>query len=142
VSTVEDNKAVVMRFFEAASKNRMDDFDELMIPEFVTHGDALFPFFRGREGMKKGVGGFKNAFPDATLTPEVVFGEGDKVMAHVRVDATQEKEWLGVQPSGKKYSWTATTIIRFNEDGKMAERWVIEDELGMMQQLGIMPRMG
>jgi predicted ester cyclase len=96
----------------------------------------------GRDGMKGGVGFFKKAFPDARLHLEQIFGEGDRVVAHVRVTGTQELEWLGVPASGQQYTWTASTIIRFNPDGMMAERWVIEDELGMMQQLGIMPRPG
>jgi steroid delta-isomerase-like uncharacterized protein len=140
MATPEQNMATVRRFFGAASDANFDDFDNYMIEEFVTHGDALFPFFRGREGMKRGVGGFKNAFPDARLNVEIMFAEDDKVVAHVRVSGHQEKEWLGVPPEGKEYSWTASTIIRFNDQGQMAERWVIEDELGMMQQLGIMPR--
>jgi hypothetical protein len=37
-------------------------------------------------------------------------------------------------------TWTASSIIRFNSAGKMVERWVIEDELGVMQQLGRVPR--
>jgi predicted ester cyclase len=140
MATPEQNMTTVRRFFEAASTANFDDFDNYMVEKFVTHGDALFPFFMGRQGMKVGVGGFKNAFPDARLQIEEIFAEGDKVMAHVRVTGHQEKEWLGVPPAGKEYSWTATTIIRFDDQGQMVERWVIEDELGMMQQLGIMPR--
>jgi predicted ester cyclase len=142
MATVEQNIATVKRFFEAASTANFDDFDNYMIEKFVTHGDALFPFFMGRDGMKGGVGFFKKAFPDARLHLEQIFGEGDRVVAHVRVTGTQELEWLGVPASGQQYTWTASTIIRFNPDGMMAERWVIEDELGMMQQLGIMPRPG
>jgi len=141
MATPEQNIETVRKFFEAASTANFDDFDNYMDEKFVTHGDALFPFFMGREGMKGGVGFFKKAFPDARLHLEEIFAEGNKVVAHVRVTGHQEKEWLGVPPpeDGRAYTWTASTIIRFDDDGTMAERWVIEDELGMMIQLGIMP---
>lgn len=139
MATPKQNMATVRQFFEAASTANFDDFDNYMVEKFVTHGDALFPFFMGREGMKGGVGFFKKAFPDARLNLEEIFAEGNKVVAHVRVTGHQEKEWLGVPASGNEYTWTASTIIRFDDDGKMVERWVIEDELGMMIQLGIMP---
>jgi len=140
MSTPEQNIATARRFFESASNGTFDDFDEYMIPEFVTHGDALFPFFRGRDGMKGGIGGFKNAYPDAKLTVEQIFADGDRVMAHIRVNGTQEKVWLGVPAKNEAQTWTSTTVIRFDKEGKMAERWVIEDELGMLQQLGLAPK--
>src|SRR5215212_5844489 len=127
MATPEQNIEAVKRFFNAASTANFDDFDNYMVEKFVTHGDALFPFFMGREGMKGGVGFFKKAFPDARLNLEEIFAEGNKVVAHERVTGHQEKEWLGVPASGNEYTWTASTIIRFNDDGKMVERWVIED---------------
>ncbi len=46
--STEENKAVVRRFFEAATTGNVDALDDLMIPEIVTHGDALFPLIRGK----------------------------------------------------------------------------------------------
>ena len=79
MATPEQNIETVKRFFNAASTANFDDFDNYMVEKFVTHGDALFPFFMGREGMKGGVGFFKKAFPDATLHLEEIFAEGNNL---------------------------------------------------------------
>ena len=60
-------------------------------------------------------------------------------MVHVQINGTHENEWMGVPGTHQKMTWTATSIIRFNAEGKMAERWVIEDQLGLLQQLGRVP---
>ena len=139
---VDENLATARRFFQAANEDDFDTFDEIMITDFITHGDALFPFVRGKDILKVALPAFKAAFPDAKITPEVMFGDGDRVVAHVNVTGTHKGTWLGAEPTNKAMKWTATTIIRFNPDGKMAERWVIEDELGVTEQLGIVPAIG
>jgi predicted ester cyclase len=113
-----------------------------MVPDFITHGDIRFPFVRGRDGLKAAIPPFRAAFPDWVVTPEVIFADGDRVVAHIKCIGTHEGPWLGVEATHKKLTWTASTIIRFNEEGKMAERWAIEDELGIMEQLGIAPPVG
>lgn len=135
-----DPVASLRRLFEALSSPDsavlVQAIDELMVPGFVTHGDALFPLAFGREALERAIPAFKRAFPDATVTIQQIVADGDKVMAHVVVTGTHEDEWMGVAPTHRRMTWTATSITRFNDEGKMAERWVIEDQLGMLQQLG------
>ena len=138
------NIAATRRLFEALSSRDPSvlpaAIDELMVPEFVTHGDALFPLVYGRDALRQAIPRFKAAYPDATATVQQIFAEGNKVVVHVRVNGTQEGEWMGMPATRRPMNWTASSIIRFNSAGKMAERWVIEDELGVMQQLGRVPR--
>ena len=135
------NISATREFFEALSDEPdriVKLIDELFSSELVTHGDALFPqpVAHGIEGMKQGLAGFKDAFPDVTATVRQIFGDENKVMTRVELAGTQEKEWMGVPATHKKMTWTATQILRFNDAGKAVERWVIEDQLGMLQQLG------
>jgi len=41
-------------------------------------------------------------------------------------------------PSGKKATWEAIHITRV-KDGKIVEHWAVQDQLGMLQQLGFIP---
>jgi steroid delta-isomerase-like uncharacterized protein len=140
----EANVAAVRRLFEALSSTDSNvlvaAIDELMVPGFVTHGDALFPFVYGRDALKQAIPAFKAAFPDATATIQQIVAEGNKVMAHVQVSGTHENEWMGVSGTHRKMTWTASSLTRFDSEGRMAERWVIEDELGVLQQLGRVSR--
>ena len=48
MASVEQNIAAVRKFFDEISAGNMGVVDEVMIPEFVTHGDAMFPFVAAR----------------------------------------------------------------------------------------------
>jgi predicted ester cyclase len=139
-TTPERNKNTVIRFFLAANNNQLQELDEFMAEDFVTHGPkSLLPRAVGREAHKKGIGGFKETFPDATIEIIHILGQGDKVVTRQKVTARHIKEFMGVQPTFKFLTWTATQIARFNDSGMMVERWVIEDFVSMFQQLGILP---
>jgi predicted ester cyclase len=47
---------------------------------------------------------------------------------------------MGAPATDKKITWTASSIIRFNDEGKMVERWAMQDQLTVRQQVGIVPR--
>lgn len=141
MTTVEANKAAVQRLCEVVNMGNIDALDELFAPDVATHGDTLFPMVQGREALKNGIRAMRAAFPNATFTLERLFAEADKVVAHLRANGTHQGVWLGAAPTGREMIWTASTIARF-DNGKIVENWIIQDELGLMQQLGLVPTPG
>ena len=65
--------------------------------------------------------------------------EGDLVVAHAKSTGTMKGEFVGMPPSGKTATWEAIHITRIKND-KIVEHWQVQDQLGMLQQLGFMPR--
>jgi predicted ester cyclase len=45
---------------------------------------------------------------------------------------------MGIPPTGRRVEISGVTINRFS-GGKIAEDWYQSDDLGMMQQLGVVP---
>jgi predicted ester cyclase len=78
------------------------------------------------------------AFPDAVVTVEDIMGEGDKVVARIKMNGTHKGTYLGMAPTGKKFSIEAIGIYRI-AGGRIAEVWSVSDALGMMQQIGAIP---
>ncbi len=139
-TTPEHNKNTVIRFFLAANNDQLQEIHQYMAEDFVTHGpQSLLPRAVGLEAHLQGIGGFKKTFPDAKIEIINIFAEGDRVMTHQKVTARHVNEFMGVQPTFKFIEWTATQIARFDDNGIMVERWVIEDFMSMFQQLGILP---
>jgi predicted ester cyclase len=62
--------------------------------------------------------------------------EKDKAAARYIMRGTHQGEFVGVAPIGNRVEVTGIDIVRF-ERGKMVEHWPYSDELGMMQQLGL-----
>jgi predicted ester cyclase len=144
MSSTEANVDAVRRLHEALNTHDENVFieavDDLMIPGITIHGEANRPFMIGREGFKQAISLMRSVFPDSTATIQVIFAEGSKVMWREEVQATHASEWMGVPATHKKIMWTASSIVRFNDEGKMVERWAMQDQLTARQQIGIVPR--
>jgi predicted ester cyclase len=144
MSSTEANVDAVRRLHEALNTHDENVFieavDDLMIPGITIHGEANRPFMIGREGFKQAISLMRSVFPDSTATIQVIFAEGSKVMWREEVQATHASEWMGVPATHKKITWTASSIVRFNDEGKMVERWAMQDQLTARQQIGIVPR--
>jgi predicted ester cyclase len=67
-----------------------------------------------------------------------MIAEGDKVMTRLSAYGTHTGELFGIPPTDKQVSMTAIVIHRI-ENGKIVEHWSELDNLGLMQQLGIVP---
>ena len=70
------------------------------------------------------------------FTIEEQIAEGDKVATRWTVTGTHKGDYRGISPDGKVGTNTGITIHRI-AGGKMVESWVNSDDLGMLQQLGV-----
>ncbi len=138
----EDNKALVRRFFEEVfNEKRVDRADEFVAPDYLDHA-AVPGQGPGLEGAKQQRWAmYFAAIPDIHATIDDMVAEGDKVVVRYTVEGTQQKELLGVPPTGKRFQTSAICIYRLVE-GKVAENWEQMDTLGLMQQLGVIPAPG
>ena len=135
------NKAVMERFYaEVVNTGNLDLIDELLTDDFVEYEEfpGLTP---DRAGVKQFFGLFKQAFPDATMTPEQMLAEGDMVAARVRIRGTHRGEFMGVPATGKEIDVEAVDIVQFH-DGIASAHWGVSDVMTMMQQLGAIPEPG
>jgi predicted ester cyclase len=70
-----------------------------------------------------------------------MIGEGDKVTTRKTFHGTHEGEFMGIPPTGRRVSMSLIDIVRISE-GRVVEHWSVGDNLGMMQQLGVIPQPG
>ena len=90
------------------------------------------------EAAKQEAADFRRGFPDVTSIIEDLIAEGDKVVARWRSRATHQGDYMGIAPSGKEVQFTGISIYRI-EGNKIAQSWNIEDQLGLMRQIGAFP---
>lgn len=129
------NKSVVQRYWDGKwNERRIEIFDELMMPDVVYHG--ISETINGREEYKQAYLQFFNSFHDTKFEVNRLIAEGDLVMSQAKFSGINQKEFMGIPPTGKEVSIIGFTVFRL-VDGKIAEEWEVIDQLGMMLQLGM-----
>jgi steroid delta-isomerase-like uncharacterized protein len=136
----ETNKVLAARIpLEAFNQGKLEVIDEVIAENSIDHGE-LPPGMRvGKEGVKQLVKALRSAFPDFKITIDRQVAEGDLVVQHVTTTGTMKGEFAGMPASGKAATWEAIHITRI-KDGKVVEHWQVQDQLGMLQQLGFIPK--
>ena len=106
-------------------------------PELIDHAlPTGLP--AGLEGRKIFASALLAAFPDLRVEVKELIAEGEKLVTRYSVHGTHRGELMGIPPTGKEVFITGTAIDRF-ENGKSIEHWEIIDQVGLMQQLGVIP---
>lgn len=135
---VEENKAIVRRINEEmVSQNKLALADELFAETVVDHS-ALPGLPPNREGLKQLFAMFHTAFSGFHVTIEDQVAEGDKVATRKTFHGRHTGDYYGIPPTNKQVSFGVIDILRI-ADGKVAEGWAVVDQLGLMQQLGVIP---
>ncbi len=133
----EENKALARRSWEIIGQRKPDLIEEVYASDLVWHEPDQD--VHGYEQAKQFISAYFQAFPDLSLTVEDVIAEGDKVVSRWTARGTHqgEIEEFG-PPTGRQIELEGITIHRI-EGGKIVEEWERYDNLGFMQQLGLVP---
>ena len=133
-----ENVAVAMRWQNMwRPRTDLGDLEEFIAADFVSHSTppGIDP---GIADVRQWVGIFHNAFPDMDGGVDQVVVEGNKVAVRFIGTGTHQGDLFGIPPTGKAIKSTGINIFRI-EDGKIVEHWNNADDLGVLQQLGVIP---
>jgi steroid delta-isomerase-like uncharacterized protein len=75
------------------------------------------------------------AFPDAHITINDIFAQGDQVVVRVVVSGTQEGAILGIPASGRFVQWDGVDVYRLS-DGKISNIWAGDDWTAILNDTG------
>lgn len=137
LTSVEDNKRIARRVPEdIATQRNMDLLEEVYAPDAVENGIFGEEPVRGIEEVRARLESVFEAFPDFSATVEEIIAEKDTVAMRVTLRGTHEGVFMGMEPTGESFE-VQNMVFTHVEDGKITERWVLPDALGMFQQLGV-----
>jgi steroid delta-isomerase-like uncharacterized protein len=139
--TIEENKALVRRFYEEIDKGNIDAMDALVAEDYLDHNPPLISgLASGREGLKQAFKIFLNATPGHHHIEDQI-AEGDKVVTRLTAYGKHEGDLPGAPRTGNTLKMTSITIHRI-ANGKLVEKWSGKDALGFLVQIGVMPPPG
>ena len=107
--------------------------DKYLTPDFKNNGghdDSL----RGPESFKLTIRKQRSGFSDVEYEILDFVSQGDRCALRWVMRGRHTGEFLGIAPTEKRVEHHAMIILRFEGD-KVAERWGIVDNFGLMRQL-------
>lgn len=136
--TPPQNKAVVCQLVdEVINRRQLAAARRYIADDVVDHGS--WPGHRpGIKGFTHAVAAMVSAFPDYHLTIEDLIAADDTVVARVRAHATHTGAFQGLPATGRPVVVTGIMVLRLVA-GKIVEHWGAQDDLGLLQQIGVMP---
>lgn len=137
--TKENNKQFMGSFIdEVINRQNLDAIDKMVSEDFIEH----IPFpgqGPGRMGLKFAINSMHAGFPDMNWTVHEQIAEGEKVVSRFVWKGTHKGEFMGIPPTNKKVEvWGI--VIDVVKDGLFSESRIIMDTVGLLQQLGVMPK--
>jgi predicted ester cyclase len=139
--SIKENKDLMINYFKESNESKGDAAKlTAIIDKYV---DAGFVYHTTNGDMnldqtKQLTINLWKSFPDYRNDIEEILAEEDKVAIRHTWGGTHKGQFMGIAPTGKKAKIAAISITRMIK-GKMIETWVINDSLGLMQQIGAFP---
>lgn len=139
-TTPEENQALVQRYYdEAYNRQDLAVIDELLADDFARH-DVAAPQDNqpGNADDQARVESWLSAFPDLQVTIEELYASSDTVVSYVIWRGTQDgplPQW-GAPATGRPMARESLVVWRV-ACGELAENWIVQDNLTMLRQLGI-----
>jgi predicted ester cyclase len=136
---IEENRRLARRMIEeVVNGNDEAARMEIVHPEF--HDPTNPPGMQhGPDGNRQIVTLFHTSFPDVRWDiVDTMIAEGDTVAMRLVMTGTHRGEFFGIAPTGKSVRVEGIHLLRLRE-GKVIEHLGVNDDLGFMQQLGVVP---
>ena len=91
---------------------------------------------QGPKGLLYASQTFRSAVPDLHCKIDELLVSGDRITARLTFTGTHKGEFMGHPATGKPVSFLAIDILRIR-GGRIVEDWHLEDNLTLLQQLGV-----
>jgi len=131
-------ESLISRLFaEAFNQGNLAVVDELLAPDHFTQ-PAFGGASPGSGGLKWLIAMFRTAFPDLHCTVGSEIREGDQFAAYWTMHGTHRGLFMGNPPTGRQIEVQGMIFGRI-ENGRIAEDWTLVDQIGILQQLGLVP---
>ncbi|WP_136591241.1 ester cyclase [Salinigranum halophilum] len=132
-----EHKQMIERYLTAFNEQDVD-----ALPEVVTE-DVLVQGLIGADGDVNGIEEYEawwretlSGLPDARIEIDDYFESGDRAAARWTFTGTHERALFEIPATNRAFEITGFALFRI-EDGKIAEKRYQQDDLGMLQQLGV-----
>jgi predicted ester cyclase len=137
------NQDIICQQYEQLNRGELDAAIISFAEDVKTHGRLI-----GRKGFRLVLDDIYTTFPN--LYQEIVdmVTQGDTVIVRIMVSGTHEGVGkipvnggllVGVEPTGRHFEVQQIHWYKLRDE-RIVEHWANRDDIGMMQQLGLLPQ--
>jgi predicted ester cyclase len=135
----EELKAKARRIWEEIfPSGDIDALAEVLAEDGIDHG-ARPDEPQGLAGAQQTMLWLRSVFSDQRWEIRQVIGEAEFVVVYCTLHGRHTGDLMGIPPTNREVAQDYVHIVRFR-DGKVVEHWGLRDDMGLMQQLGVLPR--
>jgi steroid delta-isomerase-like uncharacterized protein len=141
--TADEIKALLWKMIDDFwHKQDLDEVYKIYANDFVFHRPP-FPSVKGREANRAADEGMLAAFSENHCKIDEIIVEGQIAALRWTWKALHSgtSPTLGIPPSGNWVQISGCSVYHF-QDSKVVEQWEFGDNLGLLQQMGVIPAMG
>lgn len=124
--------AVVESYLKAFNDQDADRLRSVLAEDVIEHG--IHATVSGVASVIDRLDRHHTVFPDYTGTSHEIMADGEIVCVRYSASGTHTGEYHDIEPTGLKATWTGMAMYRI-KDGHIAEIWLEEDRLGLLEQL-------
>lgn len=132
------NLTEISEFFAKRDISWQDHDPEALTATHIENGTVISPLFgqlNGRNAIRKSYMEWFTTFPDTEFLAEHQLIDGNKVVQFIKLTATQQSDFCGYPPTGKRFHIQAASLYILSDEG-IAEEIRIYDFTGVLVQLG------
>lgn len=119
------------------NRGEIERIEEFVTPDFVNH-EAWPGEDPGFEGFRLRMRRLHEAISQLNMEVHEVVAGGDLVAYRATLSGVHTGPLLGIPATGRSFSARHMHMLRMR-DGRSSEHWAVRDDLGMLQQLGVIP---
>lgn len=128
------NIELAKKFYKYLDELNFDTLRILCDPNIKVYYESTDP--ASFTDMEPFIKMFYGAFPDYKHQIDDIYATDDKVVVRLTYSGKHTNDFMDIKPSGNKFRYKGIQIFQFSNN-KVINFWAVEDELGMMTQLGM-----
>ncbi len=135
---IERNKQTMIRFKDCINTNDLALAEKLIAPEAEFASLVSEAKLYGGAGYLSVVEFMRRSFSDIHWEIVDMAAEDDKVAVSWICSGTHDGDFMGLAPTGKKFSFRCMNFYYFNDEGKIINDVAAKGLIGLFEALGLM----
>ncbi len=140
--SLEQNKQVVLDAFRVLETSDAVAADSIIAPDFINREadddpDRPDRGIRGPAGVIATSRWLSETFSDLRFDPHEVVAEGERVVVVATMTGAHTGTLHGIPPTRKRFQQRQFHLFRMRA-GQIVEHLALRDDLGLLQQLGVL----